>query len=202
MRGFYFITEESLSRAGNLSDVKTALSARVKFVQYRQKHNSARQFYQEALLLRRLCRKAAFIVNDRVDIALAVDADGVHLGQSDLPYAAARRLLGKKKIIGITVHSLREAKVAERWGADYLGVAPIFATATKEDAVRPLGVELLSRIKKEIRLPLVAAGGINLKNAPLVISAGADCISAVSAVVASADVKREIQKFQALFSCR
>jgi thiamine-phosphate pyrophosphorylase len=109
MRGYYFITDAGLSRAGNLSDVKNALTAGVTVVQYREKQAPARQMYEEARQLKRLCQETIFLVNDRVDIALAVEADGVHLGQDDLPYEAARRLLGKHKIIGLTVRTLAEA---------------------------------------------------------------------------------------------
>jgi thiamine-phosphate pyrophosphorylase len=199
IRGYYFITDAGLSRAGNLHDVKNALAAGVKIVQYRDKREDSRGFFQEALRLRKLCRGITFLVNDRVDIALAVGADGVHLGQQDLPYAAARRLLGRKRIIGLSVNGLQQAKEAERLGADYLGVGPIFSTRTKEDAGLPTGVGLIRQIKKNVALPLAAIGGINLENAPEVIASGADCICAVSAVVAAADSKKAMRKFQALF---
>jgi thiamine-phosphate pyrophosphorylase len=199
MIGYYFITDSSLSRAGNTSDVKNALAARVKFVQYRQKKASTQELYQEALELRRICKDNIFLVNDRVDIALAVDADGVHLGSEDLPYAAARKLLGKKRIIGLTVHSLKEAKVAQKLGADYLGVSPIFSTLTKKDAGLPMGVRLIKEIKKSVSLPIVAIGGVDLLSAPEVIRSGADGLCAISAVVTKPEVKKEIEKFQALF---
>ena len=199
MIGYYFITEASLSRKGNISDVKEALKAKVKFIQYREKSASTSQMYREALTLRKICRKAIFLINDRVDIALAVEADGVHLGREDLPYKIARRLLGKKKIIGLTVHSLKQAREAQEMGADYLGLSPIFSTTTKRDAGRPVGLELLKRIRKNIKIPLVAIAGINLSNAPRVIRAGVDGLCAISAVVAKNDVRAEIEKFQLLF---
>lgn len=199
MIGYYFITDSSLSRAGNTSDLKNALAARVKFVQYRQKKASTQELYQEALKLRRMCKDNIFLVNDRVDIALAVDADGVHLGSEDLPYAVARKLLGKKRLIGLTVRSLGEAKVAQKLGADYLGVSPIFSTLTKKDAGLPTGARLIKEIKKSVSLPIVAIGGINLLNAPEVIRSGADGLCAISAVVTKPEVKKEIEKFQALF---
>jgi len=199
MRGFYFITDSRHSRAGNYSDVKSALRSNVGAVQYRAKDLSTREMFEEALVLRSLCRKALFLVNDRLDIALAASADGVHLGASDLPYKEARRLLGKNKVIGLTVHSLKEAKAAERLGADYLGVGPIFSTGTKPDAGEQLGVEVLFQIKKNLSLPVVAIGGITLKNAPRVIACGADSLAAISAVVTKTDVAAEIKKFQGLF---
>ncbi len=199
MRGFYFITDSSLTRKGNLSDVKSALAAKVKVVQYREKYASTKEMYEEALRLRRLCKNITFLINDRIDIALSVNADGVHLGQSDLPYNTARKILGKNKIIGVTVHNLEEAKVAEERGADYLSVSPIFATSTKQDAGKPVGIELIGKIRKHTRLPIIAIGGINLTNAPEVIRAGADGICAISAVLAKRNVTKEIQKFQGLF---
>jgi thiamine-phosphate pyrophosphorylase len=199
IKGYYFITDAGLSRAGNLSDVTQAIRAGVSTVQYRNKDASTADFYEDAMAVRRLCKKTIFLINDRVDIALAVNADGVHLGQDDLSYDATRKLLGKDKIIGLTVHSLQEALAARDMGADYLGVSPIFATTTKTDAGKPSGLECLKKIRHQIELPIVAIGGINLSNASSVIDAGADAICAISAVVTKTDVCAEIEKFQALF---
>jgi thiamine-phosphate pyrophosphorylase len=199
MRGYYFITDANLSRAGNLADVACAVAAGVRLVQYRRKDGTTEDLVAEARQLRALCRGTRFVVNDRVDVALAVAADGVHLGQKDLSYREARKLLGAEKIIGITVHDVAEALAAEAAGADYLGVSPIFATATKADAGAPTGVKLLAEIRRRVSLPLVAIGGITLENAPLLIAAGAEGICAISAVVTKVDVQAEIEKFQALF---
>lgn len=200
LTGYYFITDKELSRSGIVSDVKNALSAGVKVIQYRNKEVLTGQLYMEALKLKSLCKdKALFLINDRLDIALAVNADGVHLGNDDLPYSVARKLLGKNKIIGLTVHSLKEAKIAQRLGADYIGVSPIFATRTKNNAGKPAGVELIKEIKKHVILPLIAIGGIDLSNAKSVVTAGADGLCAISAVVTKKDVKKEIKKFQVLF---
>ncbi len=149
--------------------------------------------------MRELCRHTLFLVNDRVDLALEVGADGVHLGQEDLPCHEARKLLGPDKIIGVTVHTVAEALAAQAGGADYLGVSPIFSTATKADAGAPTGVALLSEIRRRVTLPLVAIGGITLANAPGVIAAGADAVCAISAVVTRPEVQAEIDKFQKLF---
>jgi thiamine-phosphate pyrophosphorylase len=201
IQGYYFITDENLSLCGNVSDVKAAIRAGVSVVQYRDKQSETGKLYDEALALRKICRgKALFIVNDRIDVALAVEADGVHLGQLDMPYQAARRLLGKKKIIGVTAHDLKEALEAWKMGADYLGVSPIFSTTTKLDAGIAGGVELIKKIRAKVKLPLVAIGGITLKNAPQVIAAGADSICAISAVVNSRDPADEMRKFQKLFN--
>jgi len=199
MKGFYFITDSKLSKAGNISDVKNAVAAGVEVVQLREKNISTKAFYLEALELRQLCANTMLLINDRVDVALAVDADGVHLGQEDLPYYAARKLLGAKKIIGITAHDVEEAKEAEKMGADYIGVSPVFATNTKPDAGRPSGIVLIEEIKKLVSIPVIAIGGITLSNAPGVVKAGADGLSAISAVITQPDVKQEIEKFQRLF---
>jgi thiamine-phosphate pyrophosphorylase len=199
MRGFYFITDAGLSRKGNISDVKDALAAQVKIVQYRNKSASTKEMYVEALELRKICQDAIFLINDRVDIALGVNADGVHLGQQDLSYQIARRLLGKKKTIGLTVHNAREALLAQKMGADYIGVSPIFSTGTKQNAGKPIGLEMLKKIRKKVSLPIVAIGGINLTNTKEVILAGADGLCAISAVVTKSDVRKEIEKFQELF---
>jgi thiamine-phosphate pyrophosphorylase len=199
VRGYYFITEAILSRAGNLSDVAAAVAAGVRVVQYRQKQGRTGDLVAEARRLREICRGTRFLINDRVDLALEVGADGVHLGQEDMSYPSARKLLGPEKIIGVTVHDVAEALAAQAWGADYLGVSPIFSTATKADAGAPTGVHLLAEIRRVVSIPLVAIGGITLANAPAVIAAGADAVCALSAVVTQKDVRAEIGKFQGLF---
>jgi thiamine-phosphate pyrophosphorylase len=199
VKGYYFITDSSLSRAGNISDVKQAEACSVCAVQYRNKNAETREMYIEAVRLREICRNTLFLINDRIDIALAVDADGVHLGQSDMPYRAARKMLGPEKIIGITVHNLAEAMEAQRSGADYLGVSPIFQTATKSDAGKPSGIALIEEIRAQVDIPLIAIGGIDLGNAPEVIKSGADGLCAISAVVSKESVGEEIRKFQELF---
>jgi thiamine-phosphate pyrophosphorylase len=202
MRGYYFITDARLSLAGNINDVTLAAAAGAPVVQYRSSGLCTREMFAEARALRQLCRQTRFLVNDRVDLALAVQADGVHLGQDDLPLAAARALLGANAIIGVTVHNLEEARAAELGGADYLGVSPIFATQTKTDAGAPAGIDLLQQLRRATRLPLVAIGGITLQNAPEVIRAGADCACAISAVVTRSDVKEAVEQFQRLFDPR
>jgi thiamine-phosphate pyrophosphorylase len=199
LRGYYFITDADISRAGNISDVRNAIAAGVKVVQYRAKDKSTDKIYKEALVLRKLCKNVIFIVNDRLDIALSVKADGVHLGSSDSPYVIARQLLGKKKIVGLTVHDLKEAISAQNQGADYLGVSPIFATKTKLDVGDPAGTQLIKKIKRNVSIPIIAIGGINFDNALEVVQAGADGLCAISAVVAKKDVKSQISKFQSLF---
>lgn len=201
MQGYYFITDSNLSVNGNLCDVREAVRAEVCYVQFREKKGSTLSLYREALRLRSECigTKTKFIVNDRIDIALAVDADGVHIGQDDMPLSVVRSILGPNKIIGVTVHNEEEAIEAEKGGADYIGLAPIFATTTKEDAKDPCGVELISKIKTKVNIPLVAIGGINFENVSSVIKSGADMVCAISAVVTKKDIFHEILKFQKLF---
>lgn len=198
-KGYYFITDSALSRHGNVFDVKAAVECEVKIVQYRNKTGNARDMYLEAAELKKLCWNTKFIVNDRIDIALAVEADGIHVGQDDIPYSVARKLIGKNKIVGVTVHSIEEAVQAEKSGADYIGVSPVYGTATKKDAGKPAGTKLIIEIKKVVKIPLVAIGGINFDNVKDVISAGADMVCSISAVITKEDVKSEILKFKELF---
>jgi len=199
--GFYFITDSTLTKRSVIDDVKAAVKAGVKIVQYREKNKSAREMIKEAKEIKEVCKgRALFLINDRIDIAMAIEADGVHLGQDDIPCLYARKLLGKSKIIGITTHNVDEAIAAERDGADYIGVSPIFATKTKKDAREPLGLEVLKEIKKNVHIPLIAVGGIEITNLISVLEAGADGISAVSAVIAKEDVEKECKKFIKIIS--
>jgi len=160
-----------------------ALRAGVVWIQYREKEKSRREMYREALRLRELTleHNATFVVNDHADIALAVEADGVHLGQEDLPLAEARRILGER-IIGISTHSLSEALDAAAGGADYIGFGPVFPTITK-NAGEPKGVEMVREIKRHVKIPLIAIGGISLENLPIVLEAGADAVAVASAIL-------------------
>lgn len=199
LKGYYFITDASLSLQGNRHDVEEARLAGACAIQYRNKNGSFEEQLSEAFELRKRSQGTPFIVNDDVEIALRTDADGVHVGQDDSSCLKARTVLGAEKIVGVTVHNLEEALRAEQDGADYLGVSPVFSTTTKKDAGNPGGLELVSGIRKRVKLPLVAIGGINLSNAAQVIQAGADSICAISAVVASPDVRKAILNFIQLF---
>ncbi|MCC6347209.1 MAG: thiamine phosphate synthase [Nitrospirales bacterium] len=174
-----FITD---ARAGRPlgTVVRTLLESGVRWVQYREKGRTKRDRYGEALELRELtrCFGACFIVNDEADLALAVDADGVHLGQDDLPLAEARKIMGDR-IIGISTHSLREAVGAERGGADYIGFGSIFSTTTKEVGA-PQGIEALREIRAAVEIPVIAIGGINAGNADSVFAAGCDGVAVSS----------------------
>lgn len=195
LNGLCFITGRKESYLTLKEIVTVVLSAGVRCIQYREKDKARRDIYREALILRKLTNEfgAAFIVNDYTDIALAVDADGVHLGQEDLPLKEARRILGKRKIIGVSTHSTEEAIAAEAGGADYMGFGPIFHTKTK-DAGKPKGVTALKEIKKLIKIPVVAIGGIKAENLESVIDSGADAV-AVSSGILSGDIYDNIDLF-------
>ncbi len=193
---FYLVTDSGLSVKGTLSDVENAVAAGCRIVQYREKTISTKDMVIEAAQIKILCgSEAIFLVNDRVDVALAVDADGVHIGQDDMPIDTARELLGKDKIIGLTVHNVKEALEAEQSGADYVGLSPIFDTSTKKDAGNGIGPESIKAVKDAIKIPVVAIGGINKQNTESVIIGGADSLVAISAIVCSDDVTRETKDF-------
>ncbi|MBN2110535.1 MAG: thiamine phosphate synthase [Methanosarcinaceae archaeon] len=189
---FYLVTDSGLSKKGTLSDVENAVAAGCRIVQYREKSRTTKDMVLEAAQIKKLCGgKAIFLVNDRVDVAMAVDADGVHIGQDDMPISMARKLLGPDKIIGLTVHDVEEAKKAEQSGADYVGLSPIFNTSTKKDAGTGIGPESIRAVKDAICIPVVAIGGINKENCASVVRGGADSLVAISAVVCSEDVRKE-----------
>ncbi len=193
---FYMVTDSNLTKNGIISDVETAIRAGCKLVQYRERNKSTSDMVNEALKLKQICSgKAIFLVNNRIDVALAVDADGVHIGQNDMDFQIVRKLLGKDKIIGLTVHNLEEALEAQSLGLDYIGLAPIFETNTKRDAHKPIGIDMVERIRKEVNLPMVAVGGINKANVKDVIRAGADSAVSIESVLITDDIYSEIRDF-------
>jgi thiamine-phosphate pyrophosphorylase len=182
--GLYFITDRKVCNLSYEEMTLQVLNAGVKWVQYRDKKSSRKKIYEHAVKLRKITENynAVFIVNDHADISLAVDADGVHLGQDDLPIKEARNIMGRNKIIGISTHNLEQAIDAEKQGADYIGFGPVFHTLTK-DAGIPRGTDILIEIKKKINIPVVAIGGINLKNCRSVLDTGVDAIAVASAIL-------------------
>ncbi|AKB81115.1 Thiamin-phosphate pyrophosphorylase [Methanosarcina barkeri 3] len=192
---FYLVTDSGLSKKGTLSDVREAVESGCRIVQYREKDKSTKEMVEEASEIKRICStRAILLVNDRIDVALAVDADGVHIGQDDMPVEIARKLLGDK-IIGLSVNDREEAVLAEKLGADYIGLGPIFDTATKKDAGDGIGPLKIREVKDAVKIPVVAIGGINKENCESIIQNGADSLVAISAVVCSDDVKRETEYF-------
>ena len=169
--------------------MRQALAAGVKFFQYRNKAGARKGIYETALPLARISRNAhaRFIVNDHADIAAAVDADGVHLGQDDLPIEFARRLLGNNKLIGISTHDIVQAVAAEAAGADYIGFGPLFRTTTK-DAGQTQGIHALSVVRQSVTLPIIAIGGISPSNVQDVIRSGADGVAAISSILSDENI--------------
>lgn len=199
MRGFrlYAITGEEFHPGRNMLEVmEEAILGGADIVQLRDKKSGKRAVLEKALALRELTRKhdVLFIVNDHIDIALAADADGIHLGQDDLPLRHARQIVGDK-IIGISTHAIEEARQAERDGADYIGVGPVFPTKSKADAVDPVTTAYVREVAREITIPFVAIGGIKLHNVDQVLEAGATRICAISEIVGSRDVAGTCREF-------
>jgi thiamine-phosphate pyrophosphorylase len=190
MKGLYFVTDRGLCGQRPLADVVLqAIRGGAACVQLREKSASTRAFVEEAQKIKELMAPfgVPLIINDRLDVALAVGADGVHVGQDDMPYEIARKLMGPKAIIGLSVETWEDVERAEKLDADYLGVSPIFATPTKTDTKEPWGLGGLARIRAFSRHPLVAIGGLNASNAEAVVMAGADGVAVVSAICASPD---------------
>ncbi len=194
----YLIIDTTISNLTHRQIAQQALSAGIRTIQLREKHLSKKEIYKEAAALRSLTKKhkTTLIINDYVDIALMVNADGVHFGQDDMPIKEARKILGKNKIIGVSTHTLKQAAKAQEEGADYIGFGPIFQTATK-DAGSPKGVNVLREIRKNIKVPIVAIGGITFENVSDVMSAGADAAAMASGILCG-DIKSNIRRFLAI----
>lgn len=191
----YLVTDDGCLQGRPLIDcVREALEGGVTLVQYRAKTASSAEMYAEALQLKALCDsfKVPLIINDRLDIAMAVGAAGVHLGQDDLPCAAARRILGEDYLIGVSAHNPAEAKAALQSGADYLGCGAVFGTATKAD-VKKLGTDGLAAICKAKGLPVVGIGGVTADNYREVRAAGADGAAIVSGILAQPDIRATVR---------
>jgi thiamine-phosphate pyrophosphorylase len=186
----YLVTDQSLMRGRPLADVvAAAVQGGVSCVQLREKNLGTRDFLAQALLLKKLLAplRVPLVINDRMDIALACGADGVHLGQSDLPVAEARKLLPPEVFIGWSVESMGDVVQSAALPLDYLGVSPVFVTPTKTDTGLAWGLDGLARVRTATRLPLVAIGGIHAGNARQVLRAGADGLALVSALCAADD---------------
>ena len=195
----YLVTDEACLHGRPLLEcVEEALAAGVTLVQYRAKAADGGVLYAEACRLKELCDKynVPLIINDRLDIALAVGAAGVHLGQDDLPCAVARRLLGEDFIIGVSAHNPAEAVQAVSEGADYLGCGAVFGTATKHDVAK-LGLENLRAIRKAVAVPMVGIGGITADNYAEVLATGADGAAIVSGILAQDDIGAVVKKLVA-----
>lgn len=195
----YVITDSKLSGGrSHLEVAQAAIRGGATVVQLRDKEATTRQLVETGRVLRDLTRErgVTFIVNDRVDVALAVEADGVHLGVDDMPVPIARRLMGPGAIIGFSPETVEQARQAEAEGADYLGVGAVFGTGTKPDAGPPIGVEGLRAMVRAVSIPVVAIGGITADNAAQCIRAGAAGVAVISAVVAAEDVEAAARRLR------
>lgn len=182
--GICFITDRNLCSLTSMEMALISLKAGIRWIQYRDKERSRLGVYRIALGLRELTRDfgACLIINDHADIAASVDAEGVHLGQQDLPVKEARKIIGHDRIIGVSTHSLSEALRAEAEGADYIGFGPVMPTGTK-DAGAPKGTGMLDKIRSRVNIPVVAIGGINLENLDPVLSSGAHAVAVASGIL-------------------
>lgn len=188
----YLVTDRSFLNGRSLKEcVEDSIKGGVTLVQVREKDISSREFYNIAKEVQEVTSKynVPLIINDRIDIALAINADGVHLGQSDMPIEIARKILGKDKIIGISAGNIEEALEAQNKGADYLGLGTTFFTGTKKDINKPIGLDGLKELTKNIKIPSVAIGGINETNSKSVMETGVNGISVISAILNNDDIE-------------
>ncbi|MGL4627990.1 MAG: thiamine phosphate synthase [Cetobacterium sp.] len=205
--GIYAITDSECGKDKEfLTYCEELLQGGAKIIQYREKSRDMKKLFKEAKELKILTQKynAIFIVNDHLDIALLVDADGIHIGQDDLPISEVRKVLGKNKIIGISTHNLNEAEEAVKNGADYIGVGPIFHTDTKKDAGNPLTLNFLEEVEKNINLPYTVIGGIKESNLDEVLSRGAKSVCLISELICNENTlqitKRIDEKIKKFFN--
>ncbi len=197
LSGLYIILDSSVRPERPLADaLKAAAAGGARIFQYRNKMAAMKEAYPEALALRKIAVElgVTFIVNDRCDLALAIEADGVHLGQDDLSYAEARTLLGSHKLIGLSTHNLEQVKTASQLKPDYIGFGPIFRPGSKRDHDPVVGIEGLKNIRPLTSLPIFAIGGIGLDQVRAVMHAGADGIAVISAVLNVSDVTKAVQE--------
>lgn len=189
---FILITSRKVCEIQLTDIIKLAIEGGVGAVQLREKDLSTRDLYSLAMEIREITEEkgVSLIINDRVDIATAVNADGVHLGWQSMETGIVRRMLGRDKLIGFSAHNLKEAELAENSGADYVTISPIFETTNKDYFVNPVGVDEIRRIKEQISIPVIALGGINENNVNKVLKTGADGIAVMSAILLSDSPKR------------
>lgn len=203
MYELYVVTDRGLSKGRSHEEVaERSFRGGADVVQLRDKQMGTLDYYMTAVRIRALAKEYGriFIVNDRVDIALASDADGVHIGQSDIPAKAVRRMVPEDFIIGVSVGNVTEARNAEKAGADYVALSPIFDTGTKEDAGSGRGMEMLVKIRSAVKIPVLAIGGIGKDNVSGIIKAGADGVAVISAVVSQDDITAAVRELKDLIS--
>lgn len=194
--GLYCLTDSQLAgERGNLAVVEQMLAAGAQIIQYREKNKTQLEMYRECMLIRDMTRMqgATFFVNDDIALAMAVCADGVHIGQDDLPLPVVRQLVGEGMLIGLSTHSPQQARAAVELGADYIGVGPVYQTQTKKDVCAPVGLEYVNYVAKCIDLAFVAIGGISRDNLTAVIEHGAECVAMISEIIKAADIRQTVQ---------
>ncbi|HUX46956.1 MAG TPA: thiamine phosphate synthase [Desulfosporosinus sp.] len=197
--GIYALTSELHSQGrSNIEVANEILASGAPILQYREKAKKVSNMYKECLVLRAMTQQygALFIINDHLDLALAVGADGVHIGQDDLPLSKVRELVGPDLLIGVSTHSPAQAWAAASGGADYIGVGPLFTTNTKIDVCHPVGLEYLDYIVKNLDIPFVAIGGIKEHNLAEVIKTGARTVAFVTEIVGNPDIAGKIKRLQ------
>lgn len=201
MYDLYLVTDEKMSLNRDISYVvEQAVEGGVTMVQLREKELSTREFIKRSLNLKKLLSKydVPLIINNRIDIALAVEADGVHVGQSDMPYEYVKRLIPEKMMLGLSVETLDQAVEAEKYDLDYLSVSPVFFTPTKTNLYREWGIEGLRKLRSITKHKLIAIGGINSSNVAEVIRAGADGVAVVSAICAAEEPKATSKELKSI----
>ena len=198
----YVVTDEGLSRGKTHAEIaREAVAGGADVIQLRDKTMDSASMYAAAKEIAEICRgKALFFVNDRLDVALAAGADGVHVGQSDLPLTAVRRIVPQDFLVGVSVGSVEEALAAEADGADYVAVSPVFSTASKSDAGKGHGLDTARAICSAVSVPVVGIGGLNRENIPEVIAAGIDGIAVISAVVSQEDISASAAELSAIIA--
>lgn len=198
----YLVTDRLAAKGRDAKSViAAALKGGVTMIQVREKEASARDFIAFAKAVKELSAPygVPVVINDRVDVAVAADADGVHLGQSDIPCEVARKMLGKGSIIGLSVENLSQIPLANSLAVDYIGVSPVFATPTKRDTAEPFGLAGLSRAVKISEHPVVAIGGVNIETAPGILACGVDGLAVVSAIMGADDPRRATSDLRQLW---
>lgn len=198
----YLVTDRGILKGRDLvKSVEQAIRGGVSLVQLREKTISSLDFYNLAMKLKEITHyyQVPLIINDRLDIALATDADGLHIGQDDLPLEVARNLLGKNKLLGYSVANLEEAQRGVRGGADYLGAGPVFPTGSKADAVSPIGLNNLREIRESVSLPVVAIGGIGLSNLRDIKDTGIKGASLISGILGCEDIEARARALRRLW---
>lgn len=201
----YLVTDRELCMGRSLVEVvEASVQGGVSVVQLREKDISTREFVELGKTLLKILRpkNVPLIINDRLDVTLAIGADGLHIGQSDLHYHDARKLLGEKFLLGLSVENREQVHEAKDWDLSYMALSPLFSTPTKTDTAPPWGLEGLKEIRKEISCPLVVIGGINMKNASEVINAGADSLAIVSAICSAPSPYEASKEFRSVFNKR